>query len=103
MKVISRYGVGVDHVDIAAAKERHIVVCNTPGVNSQAVADLTFALLLCLARKIPALDRKTREGQWTRSTGVELYGKTISILGLGAVGKAVAKRAADFSIYFLLY
>jgi D-3-phosphoglycerate dehydrogenase len=101
LKVISRYGVGVDHVDIAAARERNIVVCNTPGVNSQAAADLTFALLLCLARKIPVLDRKTREGQWTRSIGVELYGKTIGILGLGAVGKAVAKRATGFSMRVL--
>jgi D-3-phosphoglycerate dehydrogenase len=101
LKVISRYGVGVDRIDIAAAKAKNIAVCNTPGANTQAVADITIALLLCLARKIPALDRKTREGQWTRSTGIELFGKTIGILGLGRIGKAVARRASGFSMRIL--
>jgi D-3-phosphoglycerate dehydrogenase len=103
LKVISRYGAGVDRVDLAAAKAKNIVVCNTPGANSQAVADLTFALLLCAARKVSVLDRKTREGQWPRSTGIELYGKTIGILGLGAIGKAVARRASGFSMKILAY
>ena len=103
LKVISRYGVGVDQVDLAAAKEKNVVVCNTPGANTQAVADLTFGLLLSVARRISILDKKTREGQWPRSTGVELYGKTIGILGLGAVGKAVAKRASGFSMKILAY
>lgn len=98
LKVISRYGAGFDQVDLAAAKEKGIVVCNTPGVNANAVADLTFALLLSVARGIPALDRKTRAGEWPRSNGIELYGKTIGILGLGAVGRAVAKRASGFSM-----
>jgi len=103
LKVISRYGVGVDRVDLAAAKEKGIIVCNTPGVNSNAVADLTFALLLSLARKVPYLDRNTREGGWSRSVGFELYGKTLAILGLGAAGKAVAKRALGFSMKILAY
>ena len=103
LRVISRYGVGVDQVDLLAAKANNVVVCNTPGANAQAVADLTFGLLLCLARKIPVLDRKTREGEWPRSNGTELYGKTIGILGLGAVGKAVAKRASGFSMEILAY
>ena len=103
LKVISRYGVGVDQVDIKAAKEKGIVVCNTPGSNANAVADLAFALLLCIARKVPLLDRKTREGQWIRSTGFELFGKTIGIVGLGAVGKAVAKRASGFSMSVMAY
>ena len=103
LKVISRYGVGVDRVDLVAAKEKGVVVCNTPGSNANAVADLAFALLLCLARKVHLLDRKTKEGQWLRSTGFELYGKTIGILGLGAVGKAVAKRAAGFSMKIMAY
>ena len=101
LKVISRYGVGVDRVDLAAAKAKNVVVCNTPGANTQAVADLTIGMLICLARKIPVLDKKTKEGQWTRSTGIELSGKTIGILGLGAVGKAVAKRASGFSMRIL--
>ena len=103
LKVISRYGIGVDRVDLAAAKAKNIVVCNTPGANTQAVADLAFALLLCAARKVSVLDRKTRESQWTRSTGTELYAKTIGILGLGAIGRAVAKRAAGFSMKILAY
>jgi D-3-phosphoglycerate dehydrogenase len=103
LKVISRYGAGVDRVDIAAAKIKNIIICNTPGANAQAVADLTLALLLCVARKVPVLDRKTREGQWPRSNGIELYGKTIGILGLGAIGKAVAKRAWGFSMKIMAY
>ena len=103
LKVISRYGVGFDRVDIEAAKEKGVIVCNTPGANSNAVADLAFALLLCIARKVPLLDRKTKAGEWPRSTGFELYGKTIGILGLGAVGKAVAKRAAGFSMKIMAY
>ena len=103
LKVISRYGVGVDRVDLAAAKAQNIVVCNTPGANNQAVADLAFALLLSTARRVPVLDRKTKDGQWPRSTGTELYGKTIGIMGLGAIGKAVAKRAAGFSMNVIAY
>ena len=103
LKVVSRYGVGVDRVDIPAASARGIAVCNTPGVNAQAVADLTFGLILCVARCIPMLDRKVKNGEWPRTTGLELYGKTIGILGLGAIGKAVAKRAAGFSMKVMAY
>ena len=103
LKVISRYGVGVDQVDLAAAKAKNIIVCNTPGANTQAVADLTFALLLATARKVPILDKKTRDGQWPRSNGIELYGKTLGILGLGAIGKAVAHRASGFSMKIISY
>jgi D-3-phosphoglycerate dehydrogenase len=103
LKIISRYGIGVDRVDLAAAKANKIIVCNTPGANTQAVADLTFALLLCVARKVSVLDKKTKEGQWPRSNGTELYAKTIGILGLGAIGKSVAKRAAGFSMKVIAY
>jgi len=101
LKVISRYGTGVDNVDVAAAREKKIVVCNTPGVNAQAVADLTFGFMLSLVRRLPLLDRTTREGKWDRSIGAELYQKNIGILGLGYVGKAVARRAAGFSMRIL--
>lgn len=103
LKVISRYGAGVDRVDLEAAKARGITVCNTPGANAQAVADLAVGLILSAARRIPALDRKTREGRWTRSTGMEIYGKTIGILGLGAIGKSVAKRAQGFAMRVMAY
>ena len=103
LKVISRYGIGVDRVDLNAARAKNVVVCNTPGANIQAVADLTFALLLCIARRVPVLDCKTREGLWLRSIGIELYNKTIGILGLGAIGKEVARRASGFSMKVLAY
>jgi D-3-phosphoglycerate dehydrogenase len=103
LKVISRYGAGVDRVDIAAASAKNIAVCNTPGANSQAVADLAFGLILGVARRIPMLDRMTREEKWIRSTGIELGGKTIGILGLGAVGRAVAKRASGFSMRIMAF
>ncbi len=103
LKVISRYGAGVDRVDLNAAKAKGIPVCNTPGANAQGVADLAFGLILGVARKLPMLDKKTKESQWVRSTGTELYEKTIGILGLGAIGKAVAKRAQGFSMKVLAY
>jgi D-3-phosphoglycerate dehydrogenase len=98
LKVISRYGTGIDNVDVATAVDKGISVCRTPGVNSQAVAELAFTLLLCLARQVPMLDRKTREGHWVRSVGVELHKKTLGILGLGAIGKKTARIAAGFSM-----
>lgn len=103
LKVISRYGTGIDNVDIAAARGKGIVVCRTPGVNSQAVAELAITLLLCLVRQVPMLDRKTREGYWVRSVGIELHGKTLGIVGLGAVGKKTAHLAAGFSMKVLAY
>ncbi len=103
LKVISRYGAGYDRVDVAAAAEKRIVVTNTPGVNAQAVADLAFGLMLSVARRIPSLDGKVRRGEWPRTSGVELYGKTLGIVGLGAVGKGVAARAKGFSMKALAY
>jgi len=103
LKVISRYGVGVDRVDLEAAKAYGIKVCNTPGANTNAVADLAFGLILGVARKLPALDNQTRGGEWVRSTGTEIYQKTLGILGLGAIGKAVAKRALGFDMNILAY
>jgi D-3-phosphoglycerate dehydrogenase len=103
LKVVSRYGTGYDRVDIAAAARRGIIVTNTPGVNSESVADLAFALMLAAARRTPALDASVKRGEWPRTTGVELYGKTLGILGLGAIGRAVARRAQGFSMRVLAY
>lgn len=103
LKIVSRYGAGVDRVDLKAAKENGILVTNTPGVNAVAVAELAFGLILSLARKIPALDRKTKAGEWVRSTGMELQGKTIGILGLGAIGKNLARYAQGFSMNVMAY
>ena len=103
LKVISRYGAGYDRVDLQAASEKGIVVTNTPGVNAEAVGELTFGLILAAARKIPYLDRSTRDGGWVRSTGMELLGKTIGILGLGAIGKIVARCAQGFGMQVTAY
>lgn len=103
LKVISRYGAGYDRVDIAAAKELGIKVTNTPGVNAQAVGELAFGLILSLARKIPYLNKETQSGSWVRSTGMELHGKTLGILGLGAIGKVVAACAKGFGMTVLAY
>lgn len=103
LKVISRYGVGYDRVDLTAAKENGVVVTNTPGVNAVAVAELAFGLALSVARKISYLDKKTREGEWVRSTGFELGGKIMGIMGLGAIGKNVARYAQGFGMKVMAY
>lgn len=103
LKVISRYGAGYDRVDLDAAAQKGITVTNSPGVNSQAVADLTFGLMLAVARNIPALDRKVRNNEWPRFTGMELYQKTLGIIGLGEIGKNVAARAKGFAMNVIAY
>ena len=92
LKVIARYGVGVDNVDLDAAGERGIVVTNTPGANAGAVAELVIGLMLALARRIPQADRAVRRGTWARLDGVALEGKVIGLLGFGAIGREVARR-----------
>lgn len=103
LRVISRYGVGLDSVDVAAATARGIVVTITPGANSVAVAELTMALMLALARHIPQLDRQVKAGEWGRIRGVELAGLALGLIGLGRIGREVAKRAAAFNMRILFY
>lgn len=103
LKVISRYGVGYDRVDVEAAKAAGVIVTNTPGVNSEAVGELAFALVLAVARKIPHLNDDTRAGGWMRSTGFECLGKKIGILGLGSIGRVVARCAKGFGMEVLAY
>ena len=98
LKAISRYGAGVDRVDIDAAKRKNIIVTNTPGMNAEAVGELAFALILSLARRIPYLNTQTKNGQWVRTLGTELKGKTLGILGLGAIGKVVASCGKGFGM-----
>lgn len=90
--------VGYDRVDLRAAGEEGIAVAITPGANSHSVGDLAMGLLLSVARRIPQLDRTVHDGEWAHIGGVELSGKTIGIIGLGAIGKAVAARAKGFSM-----
>jgi D-3-phosphoglycerate dehydrogenase len=103
LKVIARYGVGVDGVDLAAATERGILVTNTPGANTESVADLAFGLMLALARRIPFADRQVKNGQWPRLTGQDVWGATLGLLGTGQIGRAVARRAAGFGMSILAY
>jgi len=103
INVISRYGAGLDRIDLKAASDRGIIVTNTPGTNSIAVCELTFALMLSLARAIPKLSTAVKNGEWPRSTGLELYGKTLGIIGLGAIGKNVAVRAQAFGMKVIGY
>ncbi len=98
LKVISRYGAGVDRVDIAACKARGIIVTNTPGANATAVCEMAFGLMLCAARNIPALHKAVEAGEWPRANGMELFGKTLGIVGLGAIGKRLALRAKAFEM-----
>jgi len=101
LRAIARYGVGLDNVDLEACKERGIKVTRTVGANSNAVADYAFGLMLAVARKIPAIDAKCRAKDWSKNTGIDVFGKTIGIIGLGAVGKCVARRAAGFGMTIL--
>ncbi|MEA3230962.1 MAG: hydroxyacid dehydrogenase [Thermodesulfobacteriota bacterium] len=100
LKVIAKMGVGLDMIDIDAASRHGAIVFNTPGVNNQAVADHTFAMLLAVARRIIYCDRSLREKRWehTRIMGIELWQKTLGIVGLGAIGRAVALRAKGFDM-----
>ncbi len=93
LEVISRFGVGVDRIDLCAAAARGIAVTTTPGANAVAVAELTVGLLFSLARAIPQHAAAAWSGDWSRTAGWELTGKTLGIVGCGAIGREVAARA----------
>jgi D-3-phosphoglycerate dehydrogenase len=103
LQVIGRAGVGVDNVDLDAATRAGITVVNAPTGNTIAAAEHTIALLLALARRVPAADASIRRGEWTRSAlqGVQLRGRTLGIIGLGKIGMAVAERARGFGMTLL--
>lgn len=103
LKVISKYGIGVDKIDVAAATELGIPVLFTPGVNHTTVAEHAFLLMLSLAKHLADEVAYTRAGEWKRLTGHELLGKTLAIVGLGRIGKEVAKRGRAFGMPLLAY
>jgi D-3-phosphoglycerate dehydrogenase / 2-oxoglutarate reductase len=105
LRVIGRAGVGVDNVDVPAATKRGIVVANAPESNVVTAAEHTMALLLALARNIPQANRSLTEGKWDRSkySGVELYEKTLGIVGFGRIGQLVAQRARGFGMRVLAF
>src|SRR5262245_36003244 len=98
LRIIARAGTGVDNVDVAAASSRGILVVNAPGANSISVAEHACALMLGLARSVPAADRAMKDGRWDkkRFLGTELRGKTLGVVGLGRIGQEVGQRARAF-------
>jgi phosphogluconate 2-dehydrogenase len=99
LRVLSSISVGVDNYDLDALQARGIVLCHTPGVLDETVADTVFALLMATSRRVVELSQMVREGRWQRNVredlfGVDVYGKTLGLLGFGRVGQAIARRAA---------
>ncbi len=105
LRVVGRAGVGVDNVDVEAATQRGIVVMNTPSGNTISTAELTFSMLMASARKIPQAHLSMKKAEWNRKQfqGVELYNKTLGILGMGRIGAEVARRAIAFGMRVLAY
>ncbi len=105
LKVIGRAGVGLDNIDVEYAKSKGIKVINTPGATSISVAELTIGLLLAVMRKIAYADREMRKGAWPKKKckGIEMYGKTLGIIGIGRIGREVAKRARAFGMKVIYY
>ncbi len=105
LKVVGRAGVGVDNVDVETATQRGVVVMNTPSGNTISTAELTFSMMLALARNIPQAHMSMKNGEWNRKAfkGVEVYEKTLGIMGLGRIGSEVARRANAFGMRVVAY
>jgi D-3-phosphoglycerate dehydrogenase len=101
--VIAKYGIGLDSIDIAHATARSVPVLFTPGVNHTTVAEHTFGLMIALSKQFWPHLRATKAGQWKRITGSELAGKRLALLGLGRIGKEVARRAVAFDMQLAAY
>lgn len=98
LRVISKYGIGLDKIDVAECTARHLPVLFTPGVNHTTVAEHTFCLLLALVRNLVDSANAVRAGEWKRMTGHEIWNKSVGIVGLGRIGQEVAKRALAFGM-----
>jgi D-3-phosphoglycerate dehydrogenase len=103
LKVVARYGVGYNNVDLEAARLHQVVVTNTPGANAKSVAELTIALILNLLRPVIPAVQKTKEGEWPRFKGISLQGKTVGLVGCGAIGKETARRLVGFDCEILAH
>jgi len=103
LKVVGRAGVGVDNIDLKAARDHGVTVVNAPVATTVAVAELTFSLLLAVCRDIPRADASMKAGHWIKKEleGVELYGKTLGVIGFGRIGAATGKRAVAFGMQVL--
>lgn len=108
LKVVSNYAIGYDNIDVKAATERGILVCNTPGIVTDTTADFAFTLLACVARRVMEAERYVRAGKWKTwgpmlCLGYDLHGATLGLIGLGRIGSAVAKRATGFEMRLLYH
>jgi D-3-phosphoglycerate dehydrogenase / 2-oxoglutarate reductase len=105
LRVVGRAGVGVDNVDVDTATRRGIIVLNAPGGNTVSTAEHAFSLLLCVARKIPQADASVRGKSWNRKNfeGVELYNKTLGVIGVGRIGSELSRRAIAFGMRVIAY
>ena len=105
LRIIGRAGVGVDNVDLDAATEHGVIVMNTPGGNTISTAEHAFCLMMSLARSLPQAHESIKQGKWDRKRfkGVELYGKTLGIVGMGRIGTEVARRALAFGMKVICF
>lgn len=103
LKIVSKFGVGVDNIDLDAARERRICATNAPGCNANGVAELTVALIVDLLRGVVRTHTDLTMGQWNRPIDKELKGKTLGLLGFGAIGKLVAKKLSGWDVRILAY
>ncbi|MGR3765596.1 2-hydroxyacid dehydrogenase [Rossellomorea sp. NS-SX7] len=108
LKVVANLAVGYDNIDLKAAKQKGVAICNTPDVLTDTTADLTFCLLMAAARRIVEADRYIKEGKWKSWSplllaGTDIHHKTIGIVGMGSIGEAVAKRAKGFDMNILYH
>ncbi len=103
LRIVARFGVGYDAIDLAAATEHGVWITTTPGTNEQSVADLTLGLILALVRRIVPAVEQTRAGRWERPVGLELSGLTLGLIGFGRIGRQVAARARAFGMQVIVY
>src|SRR5690606_37701628 len=105
LRVVGRAGIGVDNVDVPAATERGVLVVNAPTANVISATEHTFAMMLALARRVPAADASMKRGEWDRKSflGSELHGKTLGVIGFGRIGQQVAVRARAFEMTVVAY
>jgi D-3-phosphoglycerate dehydrogenase len=103
LKIICKHGAGLDNFDLETAKKYHIRITNVPGTNSNAVADLALGLMLDVARRITFAAAQVKDGQWKQVTGTDVYKKTLGLIGFGAIGKCVARRALGFGMKVVVY
>lgn len=103
LKIICKHGVGLDNIPVEKCRELGIAVCNTPGTNSNAVADLAFGLIIASCRNIAECCANVRSGKWKTEIGVDVYRKSLGVMGYGAIAKNVIRRAKGFDMNVLIY